>query len=80
MRIRCGFLPLLEPLEFLVRSSVLARMGFPLCSVSSRQSHELRTFSPPTKLGACRCRSQTRRCVVSQSGLGTAGVCPQSLM
>ena len=63
MRIRCGFLPQLAPLEFLVRSSVLAQLGFPRCSVSSRQLHELRTCSPPTKLGTCGLRSQTRRCV-----------------
>ena len=63
LRIRCGFLPLLEHLEFLVRSSVLAHLGYPRCSVSSRQLHELRTCSPPTKLGTCGRRSQTRRCV-----------------
>ena len=91
LRIRCGLLPLPEPQEFAVRSSALARLGFPQCSVSSRQSHELRTCSPPTKLGTCKHRSQNRRCVkksssaplsryVSQSGSGTARVFPQLLM
>ena len=51
----CGSLPLLEPREFIVTSST----GFPRCSVSSRQSHELRTCSPLTELGVCGHRSQT---------------------
>ena len=59
LQIRCGFLPLPYPREFPVRSA-LAQLRFPRCSVSSRQSHELRTCSPPT-LGTCRHRSHRRR-------------------
>ena len=37
-----------EPRELPFRSSAPAQLGFPRCSVSSRQSHGLRTCSPPT--------------------------------
>ena len=63
LQIWCGSLPPPEPREFPVRSAALAKLGCPRCSVSSRQSRELRPCSPPTRLGTCRHRSQTRRCV-----------------
>ena len=53
-RIGRGFLPPPEPREFSVRSSALVQLGLPRCSVSPRQSHELKTCSSPTKLGTCR--------------------------
>ena len=53
LRIWCGSLPSREPREFLVSSPALVQLGYPRCSVSSRQSRELRPCSPSTKLGTC---------------------------
>ena len=45
-----GFFPQPESRECAARSPALALLEFPRCSVSSRQSRELRTCSPSAKL------------------------------